>query len=153
LNIRPSLVPDPAVVVECLKLLIDVNNGGSEVQVGGPKNTNIRIRKSRVRLFECEKNAVLQNSGNNFVQCWWEMREGGYTCAAIASKAINRTGRRSWIARIGRHRPRLAALLFIQPYAATEGPRKDTESRHTEQGTTHMQVCQVSSDTVKRIIK
>ena len=79
MNICPSLVPDPAVVVECLKLLlIDINNGGSEVQVGGPENTNIPIRKSRVRLFECEKNAVLQNSGNKFVQCWREMREGLY---------------------------------------------------------------------------
>ena len=49
LNIRPSLVPDPAVVVECLKLLlIDINNGGSEVQVGGPENTKVQFRLRKI---------------------------------------------------------------------------------------------------------
>jgi len=66
-------VPDLAVVVvERLKVLVDVSNGASEAQVEGPENTNIPTRKRRtatsmlcqlkskgsLKLFEWIKNTV-----------------------------------------------------------------------------------------------
>jgi len=48
-------VPDLAVVVvERLKVLVDVSNGASEAQVEGPENTNIPTRKHRTPISICQ---------------------------------------------------------------------------------------------------
>jgi hypothetical protein len=79
-----ELVSDLAVVVvERLKILVDVSNCASEAQVEGPENTNIPTRERRTetsmmcqskgqrifRLFERKKNSVHKNKGTKFLQC------------------------------------------------------------------------------------